>query len=98
MCCAPAASRTPNGWRALDEGEVVSFLRGEQGSHQLVNRSEETVRFVAISTHGDPDIVLYPDSGKLGASERLPEGGGLRTIFRLVDQVDYWEGEAPPPR
>ena len=90
--------RTPNGWRELDEGEVVSFLRGEQGSHQLVNRSGETVRFVALSTHGDPDIVLYPDSGKLGASERLREGGGLRTIFRLVDQVDYWEGEAPPPR
>ena len=90
--------RTPDGWRELDEGDVVSFRRGEQGAHQLVNRSQETVRFLAGSTHGDPDVVLYPDSNKLGASERLPEGGGLRTFFKLEDQVDYWEGEVPPPR
>jgi uncharacterized cupin superfamily protein len=85
--------RGPDGWRELAEGEVVSFPRGEAGAHQLVNRTDETVRFLAVSTNGDPDIVLYPDSGKLGAAERLPHGGGLRTFFRLADQVDYWEGE-----
>ena len=88
--------RTPDGWRELEEGEVVDFPRGEHGAHQLVNRSEETVRFVAVSTHGDPDVVLYPDSNKIGASERLPRGGGLRTFFRLEDQVEYWDGELPP--
>ena len=66
--------RTPDGWRDLLEGEVVPFLRGEQGAHQLLNRTEETVRFLAFSTNGEPDIVLYPDSGKLGAFERLPPG------------------------
>ena len=75
---------------------MVRFARGELGAHQLVNHSEETVRFIAVSTHGDPDIVLYPDSNKLGASERLPQGGGLGTFFRLEDQVDYWDGEVPP--
>ena len=49
-----------------------------------------------MSTHGDPDIVLYPESKKLGVSERLPSGGGLRMFFRLEDQVDYWDGEVPP--
>ncbi len=88
--------RTPSGWRDLEEGEVCSFRRGEQGSHQLVNRSDQTVRFLALSTHGEPDIVIYPDSGKLGATERRPQGGGLRTCFRLADAVDYWEGERPP--
>ena len=33
--------RTPDGWRDLLEGEVVPFLRGEQGAHQLLNRTEE---------------------------------------------------------
>src|ERR1700693_6033899 len=75
--------RTPEGWRELEEGEVVPFLRGEQGAHQLVNRTEEIVRFLAFSTNGEPDIVLYPDSGKLGAFERLPPGHGLRAMFRL---------------
>jgi uncharacterized cupin superfamily protein len=88
--------RTPEGWRDLEEGEVVAFLRGEHGAHQLVNRTQETVRFLAISTSGEPDIVIYPDSGKLGAFERLPQGGGLRTMFRIGDTVDYHDGEQPP--
>jgi hypothetical protein len=54
------------------------------------------VRFLAFSTSGEPDIVIYPDSGKLGAFERLPRGGGLRTMFRIADTVDYHEGEQPP--
>jgi uncharacterized cupin superfamily protein len=89
--------RTPAGWRELAQGEVVAFLRGEGGGHQLVNRTAQTVRFLAFSTSGEPDIVIYPDSGKLGAFERLPRGGGLRAMFRLADTVDYHEGEQPPP-
>ncbi|HEX2161463.1 MAG TPA: cupin domain-containing protein [Thermoleophilaceae bacterium] len=90
------ALRTPEGWRDLAEGEVVSFPRGEEGAHQVVNRTDSTVSFLAISTNGEPDIVLYPDSNKVGASERRPQGGGLRTFFRLDDVVDYYEGEQPP--
>ena len=88
--------RTPDGWRELEQGEVVSFLRGERGAHQIVNRSDTAVRFLAFSTNGDPDIVVQPDSGKVGAFERLPEGGGLRVWFRREDEVGYYEGESPP--
>jgi uncharacterized cupin superfamily protein len=88
--------RTPSGWRELEQGEVVSFLRGEQGAHQIVNRSDAVVRFLAFSTNGEPDVVLQPDSGKVGAFERRPEGGGLRMWFRREDQVDYYEGESAP--
>ena len=88
--------RTPDGWRELDEGEVVAFPRGEEGGHQLVNRTDATVRFLAFSTQPGPDIVIYPDSGKVGAYARRPEGGGLRELFRLSDAVDYYEGEKPP--
>src|SRR5262245_8760492 len=90
--------RTPGAQRELAAGEVVAFLRGEDGAHQLINEAEETIRFLAISTSGDPDLVVYSDSNKLGAYERLPEGGGLRALFRLGDTVDYWEGESPPAR
>jgi len=92
---APAL-RTPEGTRTLRPGEVVSFPRGEAGGHQLANATEETVRFLSISTSGEPDLVAYPDSGKLGAYERLPEGGGLRLMFRTRDAVDYHDGEVPP--
>jgi uncharacterized cupin superfamily protein len=88
--------RTPQGWRELSEGEVVAFPRGEHGGHQLMNRTPHTVRFLSFSSSGEPDIVIYPDSGKLGAFERLPQGGGLRAMFRMIDTVDYHEGERPP--
>ncbi len=88
--------RTPGGWQELEPGEVLSFPTGEAGAHQLVNRGEETVRFLAISTSGLPDVVMYPDSGKVGAFERLPRGGGLYKLFRLSDAVDYMDGETPP--
>jgi uncharacterized cupin superfamily protein len=89
--------RTPEGWRELGEGEVVAFPRGEEGGHQVMNRTGETVRFLAFSTQPGPDIVMYPDSGKLGAYERRPDGSGLRRMFRLEDAVDYHDGETPPP-
>ena len=88
--------RTPDGWRELEEGEVVAFPRGEKGGHQVVNRTDEPVRFLAFSTMPIAEVVTYPDSGKLGAYEERPEGGGLRELFRLDDAVDYYEGETPP--
>jgi uncharacterized cupin superfamily protein len=88
--------RTVDGWRELRDGDVVAFPRGERGGHQLVNRTAATVRFLSFSSSGEPDIVIYPDSGKLGAFERLPDGGGLRALFRLADTVDYHHGEQPP--
>jgi uncharacterized cupin superfamily protein len=87
--------RTPEGWRDLEEGEVVSFLVGEEGAHQIVNRTEGPVRFLALSNQ-QPDICVYPDSGKVAAAERRPDGGGLRLMFREVDAVDYHEGETAP--
>jgi uncharacterized cupin superfamily protein len=88
--------RTPDGWRELGEGDLVSFPRGERGAHQIVNRTGEPIRFLAVSTSGEPDLVLYPDSNKVGAADRRPDGSGLLSFFRLDDAVDYYEGETPP--
>jgi len=91
-----ASLRGPDGWRGLREGEVLSFLVGEAGAHQIVNRSDEPVRMLVFSTSGAPDIVVRPDSGTLGVFERRPAGGGLYSHFRAADVVDYFEGEQPP--
>jgi uncharacterized cupin superfamily protein len=87
--------RTPQGWRDLAEGEAVSFPVGERGAHQLVNRTDEQVRFLAVSNQ-QADLVVYPDSDKIGAFERRPEGGGIHRVFSTDDAVDYYEGEQPP--
>lgn len=88
--------RSPEGVRELAEGEVVHFPLGEEGAHQIINRSEETATFLAISSSGRPDVIVYPDADKIGVGERLPKGGGLRAFFRRGDSVDYFEGESPP--
>lgn len=88
--------RGPAGMRELEEGEAVRFPVGEDGAHQLINRSDDTVTFVAISSSGRPDVVVYPDADKIGVGERLPRGGGLRAFFKRGDTVDYWHGEQPP--
>ena len=87
--------RTPEGWRELEQGDVVAFPVGERGAHQVVNRTDDTVRFLALSNQ-QPDIVVFADSNKIGAFERRPDGGGLREIFRAEDAADYYDGEEVP--
>ena len=84
--------RTPDGWREMETGEVLPCLTGERGGHQLVNRTDERVRFLAISTIPIPDVCVYPDSGKVG----VYRGATLGELYRQADAVDYFEGESPP--
>jgi uncharacterized cupin superfamily protein len=84
--------RTPAGWREMEEGEVVCFRVGEEGAHQIVNRTEESVRFLAISNQ-QPDIMVRPDSGSVSVVERRPEGGGLSLNFSIADSAGYFDFE-----
>jgi uncharacterized cupin superfamily protein len=90
--------RTPAGWRRLETGEAVRFGTGPDGAHQVANWSDEPARFLGISTSGEADICLYPESGKVGAFERLPDRRGHFTVFRMDDAVGYQDGETPPVR
>ena len=87
--------RTPEGERELEAGEFVHFPKGPEGAHQVVNRSEEPVRYVVGSSNVSPEICEYPDSGKVAAFSRLESQRGQRlvTIHRLENEVDYFDGE-----
>jgi uncharacterized cupin superfamily protein len=89
--------RTPEGWRELAAGDVESFPTGEGGAHQLVNWSEQRVRFLAFSPSGDVDVVIYPDSRKIAAAERRPDGFSLRAVMPQ-ESAGYWLDERPPRR
>jgi uncharacterized cupin superfamily protein len=88
--------RTPEGNRELEEGEALRFELGETGAHQIFNATDQTATFLAVSSHGRPDVVVYPDANKIGVGERLAKGGGLRAFFKRDDAVGYFEGESPP--
>jgi len=82
--------RTPEGEQALREGDVVAFPRGEEGLHQVINRTETPIRVLMLSTMIAPDIVHYPDSGKLGARDAK---GERIMLGRPGPILDYWDGE-----
>ncbi len=90
--------RTPEGWRELDEGELVAFPLGERGAHQVVNRTDEPVRVLVVSEMNAPEVSVYPDSGKVGVYSTAPGSAdeGLEHVFRAADDVDYWADERPP--
>jgi uncharacterized cupin superfamily protein len=87
--------RSPEGERELKEGEVVHFARGPEGAHQLSNRSDAAVRYVIACAQGSPEIIEYPDSGKIASMARTESasGGPLFTVNRIADAVDYYDGE-----
>jgi uncharacterized cupin superfamily protein len=87
--------RTPAGWRDIGPGEVLAFPVGERGAHQLVNRTTETIRFLAFSNQ-QPDIIIRPDSQTIGVAERRPEGGGLAYYFPISGAIGYIDGETAP--
>ena len=83
--------RTPEGEHELQEGDVVCFLRGKQGLHQVRNATDAPIRVLMLSSRVMPDIVEYPDSGKVGARS---VAGERILLSRPGPILDYWDGEA----
>ena len=89
--------RTAEGEHELIEGDVTVFTRGE--AHGVLNRSDEPVRFLFVSTMIEPDVVEYLDSGKIGvfagAAPRMGADAPLELFLRRDAAADYYEGEEP---
>jgi uncharacterized cupin superfamily protein len=75
-------------------------VAGDEGAHQVHNRTASAVRILVLSEMIAPEIAIYPDSGKVGVFGRAPGGKGeaIRLYLRGDSGVDYWEGEEPPGR
>ena len=85
--------RSPDGWRELETGEVVSFLAGADGVHQVANWGEEPARVLMLSEFKPIEVCGYPDSDKVMADAPDPP---ISHLWRRGDAVDYWERESPP--
>ena len=82
--------RVPDSERVLAEGDVVCFRRGKGGAHQVINRTDQPIRVLMLSTMVSPEIVEYPDSGKIAA--RAADGERVM-LGRPGPNLDYWDGE-----
>ena len=80
-------------------GDVISAVAGDASTaHQLTNTGSTDLRYFAISTRHDPDILEYPDSGKWMVAAGIPAGGGMMGAEFVMQgrekpRLDYWDGE-----
>lgn len=80
------------------KGDFICLPPGRGSAHQIINDSAAPLRYLAVSTMEVPEVVEYPDSGKLGViagspGGRPPAADSIRHFTHLKDAVDYWDGE-----
>jgi uncharacterized cupin superfamily protein len=83
---------------SIREGDfIASPAGGADVAHQLINTGTTELRYLAVSTMITPEVIEYPDSGKLAMVSRQqgPEGTlrVVRHVAREGDSLDYWDGE-----
>jgi uncharacterized cupin superfamily protein len=78
---------------------IVHPPGGPETAHQLINTGNEALVYLAIGAMVAPEVVGYPDSGKVGVVTR-PWGEKSLRFFAMtegIDKVDYWDGEDGAP-
>jgi uncharacterized cupin superfamily protein len=83
----------------IRKGDFIALPPGRDAAHQIINDSQAPLRYLAVSTMIVPELVEYPDAGKLGMIAGAPGGrpagpDSIRHFTRVTDGVDYWEGES----
>jgi len=81
----------------LSPGDYVALPAGERGGHRVVNDGEAVLSYLVLSTMDEPDVTVYPDSGKFGVYVGAAPGEeGERSLggyYRIAEDVSYWEDE-----
>lgn len=74
-------------------GDVIFIPAGPDYPHQIINTSDEPLKYLSISTMEAPEICEYPDSGKFLAEGSLKSATPFEVIDRRGQSRDYWDGE-----
>lgn len=61
----PTVRRGPSEESTLAAGEVVAFLPGRSGVHQVLNRSTQPARVLIVATNDLPEVAEQVESGQL---------------------------------
>ncbi len=82
----------------VSASDYVALPARAEGAHQLINSSETILRYLCFSTMVEPDVMVYPDSGKVGIFGGAAPGGPKeeRTFSKFLRddaEVGYYDGE-----
>jgi len=82
--------RHPGGSDELEPLDLLCFVRGPAGAHQVRNDGEQPARVLMWSTVVLPSATVYPDSDKIGIWTGRPEDD---VMVRRSSAVEYFDGE-----
>ena len=71
-------------------GDIIGSPCGT--AHQLINTSEENLKYLAVSVNEIADVVMYPDSGKIGAVSGA-FGKAVWHFTKTSSATGYYDGE-----
>jgi uncharacterized cupin superfamily protein len=75
--------------------DVIACPTGDASvAHQIINTGSTTLRYLALSTVSDTEVCEYPDSHKVGVFVAASGATGLRKMFRVEGDVDYYDRES----
>lgn len=79
-------------------GDYLALPVGPEAGHQLTNCGSTDLVYLCFSTMIEPEVVLYPDSDKVGAFTGSAPGGdaqerSLIAFYRKGENVPYLDGE-----
>jgi len=77
----------------LRAGDVVFIPPGPQYPHQIINTSDQPLKYLSVSTRESPEICEYPDSDKYLAMASSDGARSFSAIQRPGTSLDYWDGE-----
>lgn len=78
----------------VSSGTFIACPPGAEHPHQLINASNEELRYLVVSTMEYPEIAEYPDSNKIGAYVTGASDGGFRALYHKNANVPYFEDES----
>lgn len=83
----------------IKPGDFIACPPGNKDvAHQLINKGDKALKFLAVSTKLTPEVVEYPDSNKFGVLAEFKEGDDTKPrrflhCNREENSMDYWDGE-----
>jgi uncharacterized cupin superfamily protein len=82
----------------ISQGDYAALPVGPAGAHQISNPSETPLRYLCFSTMVEPDVLVYPDSDKIGVFAGAAPGGPkdrrtLHKYLRADAEAGYYDGE-----
>jgi uncharacterized cupin superfamily protein len=78
----PGKQACPAHYHMLEEEHLLML----EGAHALINQGTAPCRYLLIGERNPSDVIVYPDSGRVGV--RLTGEG-----YRKSATMEYWDGQ-----